>query len=102
MRHGVWELKHICFHLFAVEPGATSPREIIAIHSEPGEDGRSLMSKLKKGPHLHVKAAADLIGNVHFPLCLSCLDSVLASTDRLLESFRELIEVLATEVVAKH
>jgi len=102
VRQNEWELSHICFHIFLIEPGSTKPREIIAIHSEPGEDGRTLTSKLKKGPHLHIKAATEPIGSAHFPLCATCLETVLTSTERLLESFREIIEVLATEVVAKH
>ncbi len=97
-----WELKHICFHLFRVESPRAIPKEIVAVHSEPGEDGVSFSSKLKKGPHLHVKAAGDIIGEAHFPLCLSCLESVLSSTDCLMNAIRELIEVLAVEVIDRH
>jgi hypothetical protein len=97
-----WELKHVCFHLFLVRSRFTPPEEIIAVHSEPSEDGLTLSSRLKKGPHLHVKAAGDPIGGAHFPLCLPCLNPVLNSIESLTGVMSELIGVLALEVVSKH
>jgi len=82
--------------LLRVKRGQAGFDEVLCVHCDPDEE-----SRMKCGPHLHVKRAEEPLPHCHFPLNLGHLDGVLAGPNELTLAMRSAIEILAEEVLPR-
>jgi hypothetical protein len=94
-----WRLSVASLQLVWVDGPEWNPREIVAMHCEPNEVGKSFQSQLKRGPHIHVKADGNRLGHAHFPLNLCHLNDVMHSIESLEHAIETAIDVLRSEVI---
>lgn len=75
-----------------------SESEFLCLHCDPNI-ANDAKEKYKKGPHLHIKAAAEPFPHAHIALNLGHLDTVLTSIDTLSEAMKSAISMLKEEVL---
>ena len=72
------------------------------LEDQVGGLDKSDKGKYKKGPHLHIKAAADPVPHAHFALNLGHLDAVLKSIEALSEALKCGVLMIKEEVLDRY
>jgi hypothetical protein len=94
-----WKLAQACLHLFQRPSRNMAPIEVFALHCEPRSLEDSLQARLKRGPHVHLRPAAEPLAHAHLPLNFGHLDAVMTSMGSLTVAMQIAIQVVLNEVV---
>ncbi len=75
-------------------------KELLALHCDPDEpDSRTAL--YKRGPHVHIKAAAQPIPKAHFALAKGQLDQVLSNVSSLTNFLAMGVQMIDDEVLTR-
>lgn len=92
-------LQQCSLHLFKKIGPYVAPKEVLSLHCEPDKVDVDVMSRLKRGPHIHVTDAGFPLSKVHLPLNFCHLDDTLVSIQKLTDALDRAIEGPLSEVV---
>ena len=97
--NNLYFLERSYLHLYWLDDFGTAEKEYILLHCDPNEPEDADHYIYKRNPHLHISVAEQPIPHSHFALCLSNIDDVLSSIDRLDDALGHILLMLRDQVL---